>query len=153
MATIMSVLKKVYKEGLAPYGFIQTKGKHPYFVRAIGGEIVHVITFRKCSGPVTIFNGKTGRYYPELREFQILGGIATVYRKKLDLSATITQNLNWLHTNGEVYYKLKCDSCDFDFDYQKKISCFRYIDNDDDTIIKSVNFSLDVTKKRNDIQI
>ncbi len=145
MASIMSVLKKVYKEGLAPYGFIQTKGKYPYFVRVIGGEIVHVITFRKCSGPVIIFNGKTGRYYPGLREFEILGGIATVYRKKLDLSTTASENINWLWSNRDLYYKSNYDN--YDVDYEKKISVFRYINDDDNSIIKSVNFSLDVTKK------
>ena len=50
MASIITVLKKVYKEGLEPLGFVQLKGRQPYFVRIIGGEIIQVISFRKEPG-------------------------------------------------------------------------------------------------------
>lgn len=46
MATLNTVFKKVFGEGLKEYGFVKVKGRQPYLVRVIGGEIIHVITCR-----------------------------------------------------------------------------------------------------------
>ena len=45
MKTLGTAFKQVYGEALKEYGFKKIKGKYPYYVRLIGDEIVHVITY------------------------------------------------------------------------------------------------------------
>lgn len=143
MSSIITVLKKVYKEGLEPKGFVQLKGRHPYFVRVIGGEIVQVITFRKESGPTILFSGNNGQYRPDLEQFDILGGIATVYRNRIDLSISPSHNINWLSNNSEIYYRTTIEG--YDKEYKNSLSCFSYIKNDEESMQKAAKHSLEAT--------
>ncbi|MBE6842122.1 MAG: hypothetical protein E7510_04745 [Ruminococcus sp.] len=68
--TLNSAFKKVFGPALEPMGFVKIKSRYPYYVRLINDEILHVITF------------KEGHNYT----FTILCGVATVYRKEIDLS-------------------------------------------------------------------
>ncbi len=77
---------KVFGEGLEPLGFKKVKGRQPYFVRVVpGGEIIHVITY---------VNEETG--LRDRKAFNIHGGIATVYRRRIDFSTTPRDNKRWL---------------------------------------------------------
>ncbi|MBO5389094.1 MAG: hypothetical protein J6A59_13375 [Lachnospiraceae bacterium] len=143
MSSIITVLKKVYKEGLEPKGFVQLKGRHPYFVRVIGGEIVQVITFRKESGPTILFSGNNGQYRPDLEQFDILGGIATVYRNKIDLSISPSHNINWLSNNSEIYYRTTIEG--YDKEYKNSLNCFSYIKNDEESMQEAAKRSLEAT--------
>lgn len=69
---------KVFGEGLEPLGFRRlkkVKSKQPYFVRVVGGEILHIISYR------TITSQKLGHKCVE-----VLGGAATLYRRNLDFT-------------------------------------------------------------------
>ncbi|MBE6842124.1 MAG: hypothetical protein E7510_04755 [Ruminococcus sp.] len=68
--TLNSAFKKVFGPALEPLGFVKIKSRYPYYVRLINDEILHVITF------------KEGHNYT----FTILCGVATVYRKEINLS-------------------------------------------------------------------
>lgn len=63
---------KVFGKALEPLGFKKIKNRHPYYVRVINGEILHIITYMKEQG--------------EKDKFNIYAGIATVYRHEIDFS-------------------------------------------------------------------
>lgn len=102
--SLNAAFKKVFGEVLEPLGYRLIKGKYPYFVRVVSDEIIHVITYyndKKC-------------YDINHNYIQIKGGVATVYRPKIDLTQNPRQE-NWLTTNCAIYiYRLehnleKCD--------------------------------------------
>jgi len=70
--TFDTAFKHLYAKELAPYGFQKIKGRRPYFVRMVGDEIAHVISYR---------NSWSMRPY---KNFIVLWGIATVYRRRIN---------------------------------------------------------------------
>ncbi len=102
---------KVFGEALEPLGFKKIKGRHPYLVRVIGDEIIQVITF--MSG------------YDN--SFQILGGVATVYRPYIALDKSARDNSNWLINNLGFHELTNPDDCNLEF--RRSIHQFYYYDN------------------------
>lgn len=143
MSSIITVLKKVYKEGLEPKGFVQLKGRHPYFVRVIGGEIVQVITFRKEPGPVSLREENYVYDHPELGQFAVYGGIATVYRNKIDLSVNPRDNFNWLNSHGEIY--VKGHKPNIDEEFMHSISKYVFKNDDEESMYEAANKSIEIT--------
>jgi hypothetical protein len=45
--SLNAAFKQVFGDALEPLGFRKLKGKYPYFVRLVGGEIIHVVTYYK----------------------------------------------------------------------------------------------------------
>jgi hypothetical protein len=45
--SLNAAFKKVFGDALAPLGFVKLKGRHPYLVRMVGDEILHVITCKE----------------------------------------------------------------------------------------------------------
>lgn len=84
MKTLDGVFKMIYGDELAKYGFQKIKGRQPYFIRLINGEILQVITY------INDYCLQEG-----YKEFTIYGGVATVYRQKLTLNEP-PRNNNWL---------------------------------------------------------
>lgn len=84
------------RNALEPYGFKAIKGRHPYIVRAINNEILHIITFRTESPD----------YSEGDKAFAIMGGIATVYRKKITLDQSPIQNYIWFNYMFDFYEAL-----------------------------------------------
>ena len=86
--TLKAAFKRVFGEALEPLGFKLIKGKYPYFVRVVpGGEIIHIISYMEEWCPD---RGK--------KAFNVIGGIATVYRHKIDLGVSPKDNCDWLYT-------------------------------------------------------
>ena len=133
MATFGTTFKRIYGEGLKKYGFKKIKGRQPYFVRMIGDEIIHVITYR----PVNAYNFSH-------KEYEIYGGIATVYRANIDLDKTPRDNAVWL---SELYhfYK-KCDDGGEKEKYEE-IGLFSYEKDNEQAMAKSIEYSLEKTEK------
>ncbi len=134
MATIGTAFKKVYGEALAPYGFRKIKGKQPYLARMIGDEIVQVITFRNETS-------LRGGY----KAFDILCGVATVYRGEITLDCSPKDNLDWLDNNRYLYGKRHC--YDYDSEYAKNLYPFYYMPSDEESIYEALNQSLEKTKQ------
>lgn len=86
--TLNAAFKQVFGEALEPLGFVKIKSKHPYYVRVVNGEILNIITFNK--------DYKT--------EFSVFGGIATLYRIKLDFDQNVLNNLKALNDTAQFYY-------------------------------------------------
>lgn len=133
MATFGTTFKRIYGEGLKKYGFKKIKGRQPYFVRMIGDEIIHVITYR----PVNAYNFSH-------KEYEIYGGIATVYRANIDLDKTPRDNAVWLR---ELYrFYRKCDDVIEKKRYQE-VGLFSYEKDNEQAMAKSIEYSLEVTEK------
>lgn len=84
-----AAIKHYFAEALKPLGFQVVKNKSPYFIRIVNNEFIHVIAIIKDS-----FSGTFG----------VLGGIATIYRKKLDFSEDLKSEVgHWLMHTGFYY--------------------------------------------------
>lgn len=127
--TLNAAFKQVFGEALEPLGFVKIKSKHPYFVRVVNDEILHIITFDKD--------------YPG--EFSVFGGIATVYREKIDFDQNLLDNLNAMNDTAQFYaYSFK--------DYSKDDTVFRergysYLPNDNDSIEQTFIKALEQAKQ------
>lgn len=127
---------KVFGEALEPLGFKKIKSKYPYFVRVVpGGEIIHIITYMEDWCP-----------YPGRKEFNILGGIATVYRHKIDLSLAPKVNSFWLYTIARFYSRITPES-ELDNEYRLSICHFSLEENREASILNALKYSLELTNK------
>ncbi|MDR1674572.1 MAG: hypothetical protein LBR54_03870 [Oscillospiraceae bacterium] len=133
--SLTAVFKEVFGEALEPLGFRKIKGRQPYFVRVVpGGEIIHVITYR--SEQCFEFGFKA---------FDILGGVATVYRQSIDLTWTPSDNLNWLIGNAECY--AYSNPTNFDNEFRISLFNFQYKSYDAESMAEAIEYSLETTKK------
>jgi len=123
---------KVFDEELKSVGFQRIKGKHPYYVRLINEEILHVIT---CTTEDLGFREK--------KSFQIYGGVATVYRDNIDLSISPDDNKDWLETNHLLYIRDKSKNVDIKFDND---TYFLYDRDNTDSMLSELKKAFDITK-------
>lgn len=135
MPTFNTLFKKVYEEALAPYGFVKLKGKQPYFVRLIGDEIIHVISYK---------NEQTGTH---LKAFNILGGVATVYRGALTLELSPIRNSVWMAQNNHIYGALHPYETEEEKRYRISIMQFEYEKDNEASMLDALHKSFEVTKK------
>lgn len=133
--TLNAAFKQVFGEALEPLGFVKIKSKHPYFVRVVNGEILHIITYRTEQPS-----------YPEDKAFNVLGGVATVYRRKIDLSVGIKNNYNWLRNSVDDFYAMPLGE-DYDRYYRQTISRFYYFSEIEKSMLSALNDSLELVKK------
>jgi len=131
MNTLKSTIYKKYDKELIEKGFKRSKGKYPYYVRLINDEILHIITFRKL-------NSGDANY----GLFTVLGGIATVYREKLNLSFSPNENLGWLNSLS-VY----CRAYEDNMNKRKLISEFAFENGNDQSLQNAVDYSYECTEK------
>ncbi len=134
--SLNAAFKQIYGEALEPLGFVRIKSKYPYFVRLIGDEIIHVITFdaKESSDSHLGFKG-----------FSVMGGVATVYRKEINLTQRTRLNYNWLSTVGEFYSKLNPEK--HGDSVWKSLYCFSYKNDNVDTMLSEVKRSLEAAKQ------
>ena len=135
MPTFNTLFKKVYEEALAPYGFVKLKGKQPYFVRLIGDEIIHVISYK---------SEQTGTH---LKAFNILGGVATVYRGALTLELSPIRNSVWMAQNNHIYGALHPYETEEEKSYRISIMQFEYEKDNEASMLDALYKSFEVTKK------
>lgn len=93
MMTFNTAFRHLYEKEFKPYDFQKVKGKRPYFLRMIGDEIFHMLTYR---------NYWSERPY---KEFQIIWGIGTVYREKIDLDVLPHKTTCWTHIFSSFVYR------------------------------------------------
>lgn len=145
MTSIITVLNKVYKEGLEPFGFQKIKSKYPCFVRVVAGEIIQVISYRKSPGCVSIRNGNCWYDHPELGKFEVFCGIATIYRREIDLSVKPINNHNWLHT--EQYLYIEKYRGNWDREFCDSLDSYTYQLDSNDSMYETATHSLNMIKK------
>jgi len=132
MATLKTVFKEVFGEALEPLGFVKIKGRHPYFVRLIGDEILHVVTY-------TTRPTRDEGY----KEFAVYGGVATVYRQHINLDISPCNNTNWFKSNLGFYKKETPLISDRKYSFDD-LYTFSY---NEETLIESVKHSLRMTEE------
>lgn len=128
--------KKVFGEALEPLGFKKIKGKYPYWVRVVpGGEIIHIITYAEMWCP---YNGR--------KEFDVISGIATVYRYKIDLNLPQKVNANWLSPISKFYSRTTSES-EYDDEFRKSIYSFGFEKEDESSLYDTLNYTLELAQK------
>lgn len=133
--TLNAAFKQIFGEALEPLGFQVTKGRYPYFVRVINGEILHIITLKTEQAE-----------YPEDKAFSILGGIATVYRHAIDLGISPMANYNWLRNDVADFYIFSIDT-DPDPRLVSILSQFNYFSEVPKSLTCVMKEALEYTKK------
>ncbi len=134
--TLSAAFKQVFGEALEPLGFKLIKSKYSYFVRVVpGGEIVHIISYMDMWNP-----------YPGRKTFDIIGGIATVYRPKIDLSILPSYNGHWLSSISRYYSRLTPES-EYDDEYRKSIYSFEIEEESRSSLYNVMNYTLELTQK------
>ncbi len=134
MMSLNTAFVKIYGELLAPYGYKKIKGRRPYFVRVVGDEIVHIISYEvrptRASG---------------YKEYMIDGGIATVYRYQIDLDNAPRDNSQWLRDNLSLYRK--SDPFGEKPDRFDELYTFSYKADDEEAMLSSVRHSFEITEE------
>ena len=133
--TINAAFKQVFGEALEPMGFKLVKSKHPYFVRVVNGEILHVITYKTEQAQ-----------YPEDKAFNILCGVATIYRQQIDLNAGIKSNYNWLRNSIADFYAIPLGN-EYDNYFRQTISRFNYFSTIESSLINVMKEASILTEK------
>ena len=136
MKSLKTVLKEVYEEPLKARGFQRINTKHPVYVRLIGDEIIHVITF------MTV---RSNELNPNIKAFEIDAGVATVYRGIIDLDTTQGSNLSFVVTLARMYAKRA--SGKIEKDYRKKIVKFYYDKTSEESLEEAFRFSFEAVEK------
>ena len=135
--TLNAAFIQVFGEGLVPHGFVKLKGSNrPFFIRLIGNEIIHVITCVPRPAVTSVLNSK---------QFDVLCGVATVYRNKIDLKTDIKRNLNWFKSNSWLY--MYENPFDFDRDYWLSIRHFVYLRDNDESLLNEMQHCLEITEQ------
>lgn len=133
--TLNAAFKQVFGELLEPMGFKLVKSKHPYFVRVVNGEILHVITYKTEQAQ-----------YPEDKAFNILCGVATIYRQQIDLNAGIRANYNWLRNSIADFYAIPLGN-EYDNYFRQTISRFNYFSTIESSLINVMKEASILTEK------
>lgn len=137
MKSFKTAFKSVYEKGLAKYGFQKVKGSQPYYVRCIGDEIVHVIAFQDRIS-LSQFH----------KIFDVIFGVATVYRKEILLNDTPKFNQDWLKPLSTICYKEKYYSAHDPKAYEEMIPYeFVYAKADENAMMAEIAKSFALTEK------
>ena len=137
--SLKSAFIQVYGEALKPLGFKKVKGKQPYFVRVVNGEIIHIITIAKET------SGLRGK-----KAFNIYGDIATVYRDKIDFSENPEYRIMGMKTSFDIYgnehpiYELRTDE---EHKRIKQLYRHYYETDNEESMFNELKVSLEFTKQ------
>ncbi len=131
--TLNAAFKQVFGEALEPLGFKLIKSKYPYFVRVVSDEIIHIISY---------YNHRNGcNHYNNI---VIKGGVATVYRKEIDLTHNPRRE-NWLTTNCHIYiYRLERNLEKLDVELKRQLYYHPSAPSD---ILDEMEYQLTLTKR------
>lgn len=133
--SLNAAFKQIFGEALETYGFKSIKGRYPYLVRVINNEILHIISLKTEQAE-----------YPEDKAFSILGGIATVYRPKIDLQISPTANYNWLNNSVADFYAKSANAKHDHYTYSV-LSKFNYFSEIPNSLPSVMEDALEYTKK------
>ncbi len=133
--SLNTVFKQVFGEGLKEQGFVKIKGKQPYLVRMVGDEIIHVIT---CMDE---WCGDRG-----FKEFIIYASVATVYRKKIDLTVK-PEDIEFQFESLSSFYSKNSTAEDYDNEYRMKLYSFRYKEDDGQSLQSAMEQALEESIK------
>ena len=131
--TINAAFKQIFGDALEPYGFKTIKGRYPYLVRLINNEILHVITFYP-----------ENPYYPYDKAFAVVGGVATIYRKRLSFDISPKQNRDWLNY---IHKFFSLSPQNVDIKHTQNIHIFYYSSDSPESMISALKASSESVTK------
>ena len=131
--TINAAFKQVFGEALKPYGFKAIKGRYPYLVRVINNEILHIITFYP-----------TDPEYPYDKGIAVVGGVATIYRKRISFDKSPKQNHEWLNY---IFNFFALSPQVTDINKTQNIDVFYYSSDNQELMISVLEASVESVKK------
>ena len=142
MKSFSTAFKSVYEKGLMKYGFKKVKGKRPYYVRCIGNEIVHVISYKDM---FTYRQNIPGVFN---KAFIVIFGVATIYRRKIAFDALPKDNTRWLSDLSEICFKENYYPAHDRRAYDEMIPIkFEYAGTDEDAMMAEITRSFALTEK------
>ncbi len=127
--TLNGAFKQVFSEALEPLGFIKAKTKYPYYIRFVDNSFIQIIGLKKESE----------------NAFNIIAGIATIYRPEIDLNCSPRMNCNWLIGVSEIYKRNHL--YDYDRQYRIRIMHFGFSEFENESVIKAFERALDAVKE------
>ena len=124
---------QVFGEALEPLGFVKLKKvKHPYFVRVINGEILHVVSYCREQSGLTGYSS-----------FNIIGGVATAYQQHIDFTKSTQEWLRVLY----MYPLPKLEADETFEEYKYSILHFPYKSDNDESLLSALKRSFEATKR------
>ena len=126
--TFNACIKKHFDEAFGPYGFKKIKSKYPYWGRMVGDEILQIITYK---------NEWSMKPY---KDFSIWGGVATVYRKKIDLDIAPRDQI-WMQESRTIYELINNTS------FENYDSDNSFEENNEVDMEKSINNAISIARK------
>ena len=129
MKTFQAAFRSIYEPELAKYGFKKLKTKYPYYGKMVGDEIVHLVSYVSDMGTI-----------PGWKAFDIVSGVATVYRGEINLNINAKDN-TWLVSNSRIF------GVNHLFDEEMYDSGFEYRKDDEDGMIKAISDSIEPAKR------
>lgn len=127
--TLNAAFKLVFGTALEPLGFVKAKTKYPYYIRLVDNRFIEIIGLNKQSNNI----------------FNIISGIATIYRSEIDLNCSPKMNANWMLGVSEFYKR--AHKYDYDPDYRKTIMRFGFCQSENQEIIRSLEIALQAVKE------
>lgn len=127
--TLNAAFKQVIGEALEPLGFIKAKTKYPYYIRFVDNSFIQIIGLKKESE----------------NDFNIIAGIATIYRPEINLNCSPRMNCNWLIGVSEIYKRRY--RFNFDRKYRISIMRFGFPKNENKYIIQAFEKALEAVRK------
>jgi hypothetical protein len=121
--------KQVFGKALEPLGFIKAKTKYPYYIRFVDNSFVQIIGLKKESE----------------NAFNIIAGIATIYRTEINLNCSPRMNCNWLIGVSEIYKRSHL--FDYDKQYRNSIMHFGFSNFECEGVIKAFERALNAVKE------
>ena len=137
--SLKSAFLQVYGEALKPLGFQKVKGKQPYLVRVVNGEIIHIITIAKQT------SGLRGK-----KAFNIYGDVATVYRDKIDFSENPEYRIMSMKTSFDIYgneHSISELRTDEERKIIKRLITHYYETDNEESMFEELKVSLEFTKQ------
>ncbi len=133
---------KVFGEALEPLGFKKIECAHPYFLRIVEGEIIHVITYRKMNGHPIVGGWERQDY----GQYDIVCKVETVYSSDISLPTNHLERDSSFLSRREIYVGEHI--VDFDESCWKRANeYFPFKPGDEKQMLDSFEGALDITKQ------
>lgn len=122
---------QVFGKALEPLGYKRLKGKYPYYVKCINGEILHIIALA------------SKKWSETTDSISVVGGVATIYRKKIKFPNNPRDEFPDL---GIFYENHR--SADFDKEYRWNLyNGYILVNSSSKTILEHMEWLLSQEKK------
>ena len=134
---------KVFGEALEPLGFKRIKYPYPYFLRIVGGEVIHIITYTKWRGHPFVGGFEAQDY----GQYDILCMVKTIYSTDFDFPKSHLERYSGAFLSRREIYGREYIA-DYNEDCWKKANeYFPFKPGDEKQILDSFECAFNETKQ------